>query len=64
MGYVWVLWWKHRDGSGSGVCRAFASEERAQEDQALVLVEQGDKEWFVSCMVVYGEPVEDAPASP
>lgn len=41
MKLVYAITWKYRDGSDSGIVRVCESQERAEEDKA-VLIEYGD----------------------
>ena len=50
MDEIWVLSWRYGDGSGSGVLRAYADEDRAKEDMDLL---DDCKEYELTCLPIY-----------
>ena len=52
MDEVWVLSYRYRDGNGSGVLRAYASQSRGEQDMDL-LRKEGDKEYELNQIPVY-----------
>lgn len=50
---VWVLSWRYPDGSGSGVSRAYVSEERANHDKDLLNEAGGMKCYEIEQVPVY-----------
>ena len=45
--FIWVLWNRYYDGSGSEVIRAYTDERRAMADRELV-GQDSSKEWMLT----------------
>lgn len=52
---VHVIWWRYSDGSGAGVLRAYADEQRANEDMDLLNFGGGGREYKIEMVPVYFE---------
>jgi hypothetical protein len=49
---IWVIWWRYNDGSAAGVLRAYANEQRANEDLDLLNIGY-DKDYKIEKVPVY-----------
>lgn len=52
MRIIYVLWWKYLDGSSADCSRAYASEDEARADAAL-LSQEGIRQWNVSAVNLF-----------
>jgi len=52
---VHVIWWRYGDGSGAGVLRAYADQQRADEDMDLLENSDCSRQYKIETVPVYYE---------
>jgi len=54
---IHVIWWRYLDGSASGVLRAYADKERAEEDLLLLEYDECGREYIITTVPIYGRGI-------
>ena len=55
---VYVLWWRHHDGSAAALVRAYFSKARADADMDLLEAYDHSREWHVAAIALVNEAAE------